>query len=174
MKSDDERLALNWKELIERRKKIDDLRLAVISGHLMMEETLDRFLEASVYNPEKLKDANLGFRQKGYLAWALARFMATDELWYVLWSINELRNRIAHDLDAADIQAKMKYLRQQYVRALSLAQAKDAESQPDHVVAESACLLCAGFLATLTDHARKRREHLNQWMPDGGHNEVTG
>jgi hypothetical protein len=30
------------------------------------------------------------------------------QLWYVLWAINELRNRIAHKLDSDAIEGKMK------------------------------------------------------------------
>ncbi len=45
----------------ERRKKIVDLKLAVLEGHLVMEEALNGFLEESRFNPAELNLERVNF-----------------------------------------------------------------------------------------------------------------
>jgi hypothetical protein len=162
VKADDARLTAKIKEITERAKKIDELRLGVIKGHLMLEETLDAYLEASMFHPEHLKEARLTFHAKGHLAWAMSLNQDKDTLWYLLWTVNELRNKIAHKLDSDEIEGKMKYVRTSYIRYLSPQQAKHAETLSDPHIAEAACQLCAGFLSTLMEDAKSRRGTIDQ------------
>lgn len=166
MKIDDPELQKKIKEAVERKKKIDELRLAVLEGHLLMEEALDEFVEASMFHPEHLNHVNPNFHTKGHLALALSLQQDKDPFWTVFWAINQLRNKIAHKLDSTDIQEKMKYLRQCYLSVLSPEQKAYAEQQLDKYIVEVSCQVCTGFLATLTEDAKARRKIIDQrWTP---------
>jgi hypothetical protein len=52
----------------------------------------------------------------------------------------------------------MDRLRKAYLGALTAKQAAGLEKQPDDYIAESACVLCAGFLVVLEDDAKARRK----------------
>src|SRR5712664_3950734 len=84
----------------ERRKKLVDLRLAVLEGHLLMEEALNDFLEEALFNPEQVKLDRTNFHVKGNFAVSLAANRVKDEMWPVFWAINQLRNKLAHNLDS--------------------------------------------------------------------------
>jgi len=102
----------------ERRKKLVDLRLAVLEGHLIMEEALNGFLETSMFNPGEVKLDRTNFHVKGSFAVSLAASRGKDELWAAFWAINQLRNKIAHNIDSEEIDEKMEYLRKVYIAAL--------------------------------------------------------
>jgi hypothetical protein len=146
----------------ERRKKIIDLRLAVLEGHLLMEEALNGFLEASLFNPEQLNATRVNFHTKGNFAVSLAARRDKDEMWAVLWSINQLRNELAHNLDSKKIDERLSFLRKTYVDALEPKPAEYAKTQPDKDLVDSACGVCAGFLGQLASEAKARRTIIDQ------------
>jgi hypothetical protein len=84
---------------------------------------------------------------------AVPRACASDnaELWGVLDAANQLRNTIAHTLSSDNIAEKMKQLKDRYLACLTAEQAAGLADQSDDYIAQSACLTCAGFIATLTD-----------------------
>jgi hypothetical protein len=166
MKSDDPRLKVNLQQIAERSKLLDELRVAVIKGHVVMEEALDSFLEAALPNPEQLEQLRPQFRVKGYLALSLALGADKDEVWPLFWAVTELRNKIAHKIDSNEIDPKMKYVRTVYTRFLSPQEQTRAEKLKDSEIAMEACQYCAGFLATIADDARARRAIIKQhWKP---------
>jgi hypothetical protein len=79
----------------------------------------------------------------------LAKKEGKDLLWGVLSAANELRNKIAHTLEADKIADKMARLKEKYLASLTEKQADDLKGQPDDYIAMSACSTCAGFIATL-------------------------
>ena len=130
----------------ERRKKIVDLRLAVLGGHLLMEEALNGFLEASLFNPEQLNATRVNFHTKGNFAISLAAKREKDEMWAVLWAVNQLRNELAHNLDFKKIDERMSFLRKTYIDALQPKPAEHAKTLSDKDLVDAACGVCAGFL----------------------------
>lgn len=146
----------------ERKKKLDELRLATLEGHLLMEEALDAFVDAAVFHPEQLSPVNMNFHTKGHLAISLGMKRDKDEMWPVVWAINQLRNKMAHNLDSKEIDEKMKYLRNVYVGALEPEPAAYAKTLSDKEIVDSACAVCAGFFGQLTSEARARRVIVDQ------------
>jgi hypothetical protein len=146
----------------ERRKRIIDLRLAVLEGHLVMEEALNGFIEASLFDPEQLKLARTNFHLKGDFAVSLAANRHKDEMWAVFWAINQLRNEMAHNLDSKKIDEKMSFLRKSYIDALEPNPAAYAKTQTDKDLVDSASGVCAGFLGQLTSEAKTRRGIIDQ------------
>jgi hypothetical protein len=146
----------------ERRKKIVDLRLGVLEGHLVMEEALNGFLEASLFNPAELNLERVNFHVKGNFSVSLAASRGKDEMWAVLWAINQLRNKLAHNLDSEEIDEKMVFLRKTYVAALEPKPAEHAKSLSDKDLVDQACGVCTGFLAQLASEAKVRRAIVDQ------------
>jgi hypothetical protein len=140
-----------------RRAKIDSLRNEVIAGHVLIEGAMDEFLEASLFYPDYIKEERLNFHFKVNLALALSLKEDKDKLWKVLWSMNQLRNKVAHQLDGKDIDEKMRYLRQAFIEALEPAQKADAEKYTDAELVREASILVAGLFGQLTMDAKGRR-----------------
>lgn len=169
MKLDDAELQKRIKEARERKKKIDELRLAVLEGHLIMEEQLDNFLSAALFNPSHVNLDLMNFHTKGNLALALAPGEDKDPFWAIVWALNQLRNKVAHERDAKEVEEKMAYLRKTYIAALHPRQAQDAEKQGDKEIVVEASLLCAGLFATLAMDAKGRRAVIDQhWKSRSG------
>ena len=152
----------------QRAKKIDELRLSVLKGHLLMEEALDGFIQAAVCHPEQINHVNMNFHTKAHLAIALGCERDKDEMWSVVWAINQLRNKIAHKLDSDEIDAKVKFLRSTYVAALEPVPAEHAKTQAEKDMIDSACAVCVGFLGQLTSEAKTRRMLIDEnWEGPG-------
>ncbi len=146
----------------ERRKKIIDLRLAVLEGQLLMEEALNAFLEAALFNPEHLKLDRTNFSTKGNVAISLAAGRGRDDMWAVFWAIGQLRNKLAHKIESEEIDKKMEFLREVYIRALEPKPAEYAKTLDDKDLADQACGVCAGFLGQLASEAKTRRGIIDQ------------
>jgi hypothetical protein len=166
MRTNDPRLEQNGKEMEERVKKFNALMLAVLKGHLVIEQAMDEFLAISLFHPDQLRGTKFNFNNKAQLCRSMSLGQEKDSLWDVLRAANRLRNQVAHSLDTAKVQTKMDELRKIFLATLTPRQAEDLRSQADDFVAQSACVICAGFLATLKSDAESRRQVLDQyWKP---------
>jgi hypothetical protein len=150
MKTDDPKLEEIRKTMIERVEKMNALTIAVLRSHLLAEQCMNDFLVASGVKRRWLKEAT--FDDKLQKCKLIAKKERDDPLWGVLKSANLLRNTIAHTLDAEKIEQRMKELREIYQAALTPQQAEGVGGQPDDYIAQSACVLCAGFIASLAEN----------------------
>jgi hypothetical protein len=87
----------------------------------------------------------------------LAKEECKDVLWDVLDAANQLRNTIAHTLSIDTIADKMAQLKEKYLACMTEKQAAGLKDQPDDLIAQSACVTCAGFIATLQSRAGGER-----------------
>jgi hypothetical protein len=149
MRADDPRLEKSLQEMFERRKKMTALNIEVLSTHLLAEQSMDNYLIACGKKPKWVHKQK--FFQKMQQCKTFAKDEADGGLWGVLDAANQLRNTIAHTLSADKIAEKMKQLKDRYLACLTAEQAAGLANQPDDYIAQSACLTCAGFIATLTD-----------------------
>jgi hypothetical protein len=151
----------------ERVNKFNALMLAVLKGHLIIEQAMDELLRASFFHPDHVREDRFSFAQKARMCRSMSLVENKDGLWTVLSAVNKLRNQIAHSLDADEIQKKMDKLRKVFLSTLTAKQAASLEGQPDDFVAQSACVLCAGFLTMLQGDAKSRRKVIDDhWKPD--------
>jgi hypothetical protein len=72
---------------------------------------LDEFLTVALFHPEHIRVDEMRFHAKGNLALALGYKEDKDPFWQIFWAINQLRNKIAHNVDSSEVDQKMKYLR---------------------------------------------------------------
>jgi hypothetical protein len=147
MKTDDPRLEESRKKMFERVEKMNALTIAVLRSHLLAEQCMNDFILASGVKRKWLKKAT--FDEKLQKCKVITVREKDDPLWGVLKSANILRNAIAHTSDVDRIGLRMNDLKVVYLAALTPQQAQDLAEQPDDYVAQSACVLCAGFIASL-------------------------
>jgi hypothetical protein len=144
---DDPRLVKAREKMFERAKKMDALTLAVLRSHLLAEQCMNEFIAAKGVKRKWLGRAT--FADKVKKCKLIAKTERDDPLWEVLYGANQLRNTIAHSLSSERIAEKMKQLRERYYAALTPEQAAGLADQSDDYVAQSACLTCGGYIATL-------------------------
>lgn len=157
MKTDNADFRKRVEEAREREKKIDEVRLAVIKWHLLVEQELNAFVGAALSNPDYIEIDRMNFHPKGKLALALSLKEDKDPLWAVFWAINQLRNKIAHKLDSKEVEERMQYLRKTYIGTLGSNQKADAEKTTDAEIVADASILVMGLLTQLTMDAKGRR-----------------
>ena len=156
MRTDDPRLEKSRKEMIERVERMNALTLAVLRSHLLAEQCMGHYIVTSGKKPKWVQKQK--FSTKMERCKKLAKGDGDDELWGVLNAANQLRNTIAHTLSSEKIAEKMQLLKERYLACLTAEQAAGLADQPDDYIAQSACVTCAGFIATLTDRLPGKAE----------------
>lgn len=82
----------------------DDVALIVLKAHLLIEQHLDRVLEAAVPDPGRLDGLRLNFARKAQLCRTFARNVGRSCVWALLDAINSLRNDLVHQLEPTKLQ----------------------------------------------------------------------
>jgi len=87
----------------------DDMLAVVLRGHLLVEEFLDRLNRHCLHFPKYYDQARLSFRNKLLIARAQVMVPHRDPSHFFepLSKLNELRNNVAHSLDAPALQARV-------------------------------------------------------------------
>jgi hypothetical protein len=147
MKTDDPRLEKARKEMLERIDKFDKLTIATLRSHLVAEQCMNDYIVAGGVKRKWLKKKT--FWDKMQKCKTLAKEEGTDPLWGVLEAANQLRNAIAHTLSTDQIAEKMAGLKEKFLASLTQTQAAGLKDQQDDFIAQSACVICAGFIVAL-------------------------
>jgi uncharacterized protein YutE (UPF0331/DUF86 family) len=147
MRTDDPRLEESRKKIIERNERMDALTLSVLRSHLLAEQCMNDLILASGVKRKWIKEAT--FADKMEKCRLIAKEEQDDPLWDVLKKANILRNTIAHTLDADKIDVRMEELKATYLATLAPSQAEGIAAEGNDYIAQSACVLCAGFIAML-------------------------
>jgi hypothetical protein len=145
-----------------RMAKLDELRIMVIKGHTVVEEAMDRFLDTALSHPQYFMEERPTFHFKGKIAQSLAMKEDKDSLWAVFWALNQLRNKIAHQIDSPEITEKMQYLRKTYIAQLGSRQKENAEKMTDVEIVENAAFDVGGLFGALTLDAKGRQAIIEQ------------
>ncbi len=78
----------------------DDPLRYILVGHMLIEEHLDAYIKECLPNKKVFKEiTDFRFYQKSYLAESLDNKEDSDRLWVAIRKFNEIRNKVAHDLD---------------------------------------------------------------------------
>lgn len=80
-----------------------DLTSMVVKGHLLIEEQLRLLLDELVVEPPAISAAKLRFAQVLYVVKALVFVPGQDWLWESLTLLNNIRNKMAHKLEAPEL-----------------------------------------------------------------------
>jgi len=152
MRADDPRLENSRKQAIERVNRLNEMMVTVLKNHLVVEQFMDEFLVASG------KKANGSFADKAQHCQSIKPPEIDPPIWKVLTASNQLRNKIAHTLDQAEIKMKMDEVRAAYLAALSDQQRPHSEKLDDLRIAAAAFELCAAYLVTATESVRASKK----------------
>lgn len=140
---------------------VDELALAILKGHLIIEGALNNIIDLLVFHPEHVDASRLGFNHKLHLVRSVALRKNKISIWDLIQTINSLRNQVAHSLADADRIKKMSQLREMYLAELD-AKRRDAQKDaPDHTIAYFACAMCVGFLNRLEEDVKVQRDHID-------------
>jgi hypothetical protein len=153
VKADDPRLEESRKKALERVQKVNDIILAVLKNHLVVEQFMNDFLGVS-----GRKHRRLTFDEKSKRCKGLNPAEIGPPIWKVLDAGNALRNKIAHTLDQSQIQSKMDELRAAFLAALTPEQAEGMKELDDARIAGEAFQLCGAYLVAATDAVRSRKQ----------------
>jgi hypothetical protein len=147
VKTDDPLLEKAQKAMFERIQKMDKLTLSTLRAHLLAEQCMNDYIISNGVKHKWFRKKT--FSEKIRKCRLLAKEEGTDKLWDVLEAANQLRNTIAHTLSMNKIVDKMEQLKNKSLASLTETQAEGLKDQPDEFIAQSACVTCAGFIATL-------------------------
>jgi hypothetical protein len=124
--------------------------------------TSDKIIEA----PRLIRDlldaygqphAGLPLKEKLKLCKKLNPAEISPAAWNVIHAAIDLRNELEHDVNEAEIQAKIHRLRTTYPGSLATVQAKDARKLDDASIAESAYRDCISYLVVATQNKNVSR-----------------
>jgi hypothetical protein len=152
MKADDPRLEKSRTEAIERVSRVNEMIVTVLKNHLVVEQFMDEFLAASG------KKAKGSFADKAQHCQSLNPPEIDPPIWKVLTAANQLRNKIAHTLDQAEIKTKMDEVRSAYLASLSDQQRPHSETLDDAHIVAAAFELCAAYIVAATETVRATKK----------------
>jgi hypothetical protein len=144
--------------------QVDETVVVVLKGHLLIEEALDAIISGFVFHPEFVQAANLRFGQKLSMARALSLDEHKNDMWDIAFSLNSLRNELAHSLQSSKRAAKIKTVIDLYYR-LAEDIPTDVQDQPEHVVLFYAIGFFLGFLTGFQSEVKRFRQFLDHLDP---------
>lgn len=104
----------------------DDASLVILKLHLLVEEQIRAFVDERLLSPDALKAARLDCHQVICLAESLAQEGIHPTYWEVARKLNELRNKIAHNIEPSGIIERMRN-----INMMLENNPKDAKSTPE-------------------------------------------
>ena len=75
----------------------------ILKGHLLIEEVLNKILERTVVSTAPIKQANLSFYKTACVVKALHEHECKEWVWDSIFSLNSIRNKLAHQLEINNI-----------------------------------------------------------------------
>lgn len=86
---------------------VEDLTLAVLKGHLLIEESLEEVVVAHCKSPGLVREQQVNFATKLLFARALTGAEELSVVWSACKRLNSLRNALAHKLEHPDTQKRL-------------------------------------------------------------------
>tara|TARA_B100000749_G_C18381407_1_gene446178 strand:+ start:525 stop:1061 length:537 start_codon:yes stop_codon:yes gene_type:complete len=96
-----------WKHI---SLETEDETVIVLKGHLLLEDLMREFCASKMVHEDALNDANLSFKQALQLAKALHLRHPEKWVWAGIEKVNNLRNKLAHNLEPKDYEKKRQEL----------------------------------------------------------------
>lgn len=88
-----------------------DPTYSVLKSHLLVEELLNDFVKSRVKHPDALNDVRFTFPQTLAIAISLQPLIKPDDWrWEAARRLNAIRNRMAHHIEVADLEARVSEL----------------------------------------------------------------
>ncbi len=106
---DEEKIRKDNRRFLKHFPRIEDnSTLVILKGHLLIEELLNELIERRLDRPEELRDVDLTFNQRLFMAKALYSMATKGEwFWEAIKKLNNLRNQLAHHLEPKGFHDKL-------------------------------------------------------------------
>jgi hypothetical protein len=85
----------------------DDFILIVLKGHLLIEQMLEEIIRTIVAHGDMIEDVRMSFELKAKLAQAMCWGQHKNPFWNFIFSLNTLRNDLAHTLGSEKTDQKL-------------------------------------------------------------------
>jgi hypothetical protein len=141
-------------------EEIDELALAVLKSHLIMESAIDNIIELIFFHPHLVLDARISFYVKVQMVRAYALHESEMTIWKLVLAISELRNEIAHNLEGTKREKRLAAVRNLYLSEAP-HYAEKHKNYPDHLIVILASSLCTGFLGEMEKDLTHLRKHID-------------
>jgi hypothetical protein len=132
--------------------RTDDTTLIILKGHLLIEEEVNNLLQEMLPNPEALDGLQLNFFTKTQFARALIKNDMLDGLLDAAEKLNRLRNRLAHNLEPAGVEAAIR----DFVTSAD-GRILGGETAPDQQLKRRIAFLCGQLLRFRTEYRAARQ-----------------
>jgi len=99
------------KRILEHLPMKGNTVLTLLKGHLLIEETLRKFINKKVPNRNAIEEAQLSFHQTCCMVKALYKPQGMEWLWVAVKRLNKLRNDLAHNLEPVGFDDRINKLR---------------------------------------------------------------
>lgn len=143
----------------EEMAHVDEVAHVLLTGHLLLEESLSMIIDQYIFHREHIGEARLTFHQKSLIVRSLCLRKNLFGEWDLLAAINTLRNDLAHKLNSIEREKKLQKVKTIYFReAAGMELIEEIKKQTDAVVLSYACGHCTGFLATFEADSKAYRK----------------
>jgi hypothetical protein len=153
VKTDDPRLEQARKEWQERKAKMDGLILAVIYNHLLLEQFIERLLDAT-----SVDYSELTFFQKAKEGEKVQNDVIEAWVWPLVIACNELRNKVAHTFDQEQIKAKTAVVREKLLATLQPRDVDVFSKFGDDRIAQSAMEACGSYIVVAAERVKEEKK----------------
>lgn len=143
--------------------QVDELALAILRGHLEIEEALNDIMGVIFFHPQELQGGRFNFDRKVRIIKAAALRWRGPSAWSMVEAVNDLRNSFSHLGLEGKQRERMDRLLQIFLSFMKQETAERFRDAPNHVIVIAACASCAGFLGNVEDGLRQQRTVLNEW-----------
>jgi hypothetical protein len=133
------------KEFFNAIKDFDALMFVVLKGHLLIEEEINKILEAKLFHPKYIKETKFDVFQKILLCRALCPKANESIHWRLIISLNQLRNKVAHKLSSSERKRDLDEIKK-IMYEVAQASSISLKGRDDYYIIESAFAVTHGFL----------------------------
>lgn len=94
----------NWERYQKLLPDSEEIEIVVLKGHLIIEEMLYSLATKLTQSPKHLDSARLTFKQLCCVVRSLLFLPVMDKGWDAIAVLNQLRNKLSHNLEPKDIE----------------------------------------------------------------------
>ncbi|MCZ6715347.1 MAG: hypothetical protein O7B29_15515 [Deltaproteobacteria bacterium] len=106
-----------------------DLELLVLKGHLLIEEGLRALVSREIRYPKALEETHFNFFKILHVAKGLCYAEDMAWLWDMLERLNQLRNQMAHKLDAEAFRSRLVHFLEPISKSSSIKDPEDLDGR---------------------------------------------
>lgn len=150
-------------EFAKQMDSIDELAHLVLKGHLLIEERLNQIFDQYIFHREHIETTRLTFHNKATICRSLCLRKNENIEWDLIFSLNKLRNNIAHKLDSPIRTSKLESVKQWYFKAADgMESLESVKKEDDCYITRMAFAHSCGYLESFLGDSKAFRQMVFQ------------